>query len=607
MVASVRSMVATPVNGSPKAAARGAVAAGDVLLLFHSSDAGSNSGLGEPSGGGTWSPSSSLPGGNWAGSKIWARVASDEEPETYGITQGTGADGVVTIVAIRGATLADLIILPGDPGGPGATPATASGVVLHYGAGVPFTGAQVSWGQPPGYSCVQAQSAPWTTAILAARAFSSSAPVEGVSLQPSSSLHVSHGFTVLVASSTSSSTPTPIPFPAFTPVRGITRMRYTVHDALTGGYRGDISPSGISFGRRDGEADGWSGFCPMPSAREGDRLAEIIPRDPEDLSSGPGSLVVHSWRAGVLWGIHWIHTAEIVKSGRLGLGMQLSGATLDGYMSSVALEEAVEFGGDQIDNARDFILHLGQDPRSNMGFTLQPGTSGTVRPLVAAPGPNVTYGSALRDYARTDGGFSYVINPTVVDGAIQRRWVWGAPRLDFPDELVTFTEGREGGEVIEWREVRSVLRGGTRFGVWGGTPPATDATQSSTAVRSALIETPHLVAGHPIVDQRLTHPGASTDVGTLDDYARYYASTAAGAPRVFSATVLIGRGSDFHPNMIGGYARFLLNNHWHKRTPEGGAAQSGYQRILAWSLTPGGRGSGKDRLQVITETPGVGA
>lgn len=576
--------------------------AGDTLLFFHTADTGGFAAMGTPAGGGTWQPLAAQGGNGFAGTKIWRKTVGDD-PDEYGIGQHASADGVFAVLLIRGGIASDIQVVYQTFGGgvrtPAATPATASGLEIRYVAGAPFGAGTFTWGFPAGYPATLAQqSGIHTTAALSVRTLVSSEPLAAQPFTVSPELDGYHGFTILVPSADGVGGPPPAPpsFPAFTPGKGVAHTRYTVHDFLTGEYRGEIRPRGESYDRRETEAGTWNGFLPISNRREADRIAEIIPRDPADLTSGPGRLLIHSWRAGVLSSMNWLHTAIPAKSSRLGLGLQLQGTTLDGYMQSVALTSDQEWDGDQLDVFRAAVLHMGADPRSNPGFALPGGVSGVARPLLAKEGD--FYGKILRDYARASDGFTYVANPTLVDGSIQRRIDIGSPFIQLDEEYV-FSEGRDGGEITEWQEIISALAGGTRFGIIGGTPPPADATQASFPARSSLIETPHLAVGWPIIDQRIQHPLASTSLTELERYGAHYAATAAGAPRVFSASVILGGRHPFHPNSIGAMVRFKLANDWHLPGAERQA------RLIGWSLTPAQRGSGKDKLQVIVAGEGA--
>lgn len=607
------SAVANP-NGNPFPVPRPErVISGQPLLAFLTVDSG---GVSSIAGGDDWEllarisgPSTSL-----TAVDVWWRRGTSDEPASYTVQIGATADGVAIIVPLAGAKATTPQAMAGplyaatnSVLSPGATPASPDGLEFRWAAGIPNE-ANITWSTPTGYTkLIDLQSDDEVGGSLSWRRIYSTTPASNQLHTASAQLQYGGAITILIDSAPIVVPPDPPPFPAFTTVKGLLPMQYRVHDALTGSYRGELrTATDVTMDRRDGEPGGFTCFCPMPSRREADKLARMIPRDPTELDSGPGRLVVHPWRSGVLWGVYWLHTAEIEQSSRLGLGLRLMGTTLDGYMASVAVEEDVFYVGDQIENARSLITHLGMDPRSNMGFTLAGGTSGVTRELAAARADNTTYGRVLRDYARADQGFGYVINPTVTGVGIERRWVWGSPRLDFPDLKVTFTQGRTGGEVTGFKEVRSALRGGTRLGVVGGVP-AGDSSQVRTAARTTPIETPHLDHGWPIIDQRIMHPTASTDMTELDRYAAYYAATAAGAPVVFSADVILGRSSGFHPNMIGGQARFVMNNDWHIPTSEGGATRNAYQRIIGWSLEPATRTFGKDKLKLIVAQAGVGS
>ncbi|WP_113699193.1 hypothetical protein [Nonomuraea lactucae] len=596
-------MAAAAVSTPTAFVLRDEVQAGDVLLAWQSSDTGAMISMefGEADG---WVEKQQQTGFGWVGTKVYQKTAQADETDVYGLQQGLTAKGTIHILAISGANPAGvLIVVGGTDTCPAAVPSSSSGLEIRYQAGIPFTPGTVSWDSPPGYEQRSMQSGTSTTSCLAVRAYSSSAPLDEVALTPSALLADRLGITVLVASASGSgggTPPTPPEFPATSPSRGTTRMRYTVHDLLTGVYVGEFTNlSGVTMDRRLGEPGTFQASLAVPNRRVARRIQEIIPADPTDLSVGPGRLVVHCWRSGILWGVYWLHTAVIERpEGAKGVGIQLQGSTLDGYLHSVNLEDDVSFAADQIANARDLILHMQATAASNIGLGLMAGTSGSVRALAAATSANTTYGRLLTDYARTDGGFEWVVNPTVIGGSIVRSWEWGAPKISNPSAVHVF---QEGGDLTTWREERSALRRGTRFGVIGGTPEG-DATETRVPARSALIETPHIAAGWPIIDKRIQHPGQSTTVGVLDAYARYWADRAAGSTRVFSASLVLGKNPSLDPNGLGDWARFVLSNPWHAITADGAAGLNVSQRIIGWALSPADRGSrGKDKVQLITE------
>ncbi|MGW4411151.1 hypothetical protein ACWEJ6_44470 [Nonomuraea sp. NPDC004702] len=575
------------------------------LLAFLTVDSG---GIANITGGGTWTRLGHVEGPttHLSAVDVWWRMATANEPTTYTVTQGSGADGAVVIVPVANAASTPPQVVPSALFSnsvailtPAATPATPSGAEIRFAAGIP-NHATVSWSNPLSFTeLADIQSADNVSGAVCWRPVTSTAAVGSVAhIVSGATLTYGAGLTVIVASGAEHETPTPPSFPAFTPAKGTTRWRYTVHDLLTGSYFGDIYPRDPSLDDRIGEPGQFSCQLPMPNRGIAKRYNEIFPADIADLSAGPGRLVVHPWRNGTLYPIYWLHTAVTEQTARQGVVMSLQGCTLDGYLAQVCLTEDFFAGGDQLAAARQLVLDMQSTPASNIGLTLQEGTSGVNRDLTGKVDDR--YGDLLQNFARSENGFEYVVNNRVSGGQIFRNLEFGAPRIDFPDVQHVFVQARQGtgGDITGWREERSAMRGGTRWGVVGGTPQ-TDASTTATAVRSTLIETPHIAAGWPIVDRRLQHPTQSTDPTTLTQFARYWAARAAGAARVFSADVILGKGATLGPTSLGEYVRFILNNPRYPITANGAASFNLAQRLIGWQIIPAQRRSGKDRARLI--------
>ncbi|MFB4276032.1 hypothetical protein ACBJ59_12110 [Nonomuraea sp. MTCD27] len=581
------------------------VGAGMMLIACLAVDSGGLSGI---IGGDSWQPLGRVAGPttHLSAVDVYWRLATGDEPDNYTALVGTTGDGIAVVVPFVGANSGPPQVVAGPlytntftVNTPGLTPDAPSGAILRWAAGIPNE-ADITWAPIPGYTeLADVQSEDEVGGQLVWAPIASNAPVPPVSHTATAPLQYGGGLTLFVTSA-AVQVPDPPDFPAFTPGLGSATMRYTVHDFLTGATRGEIVPAKVYMDRRIGEPGTWRGQLPIPNPREADKAAEIIPRDPNDLTSGPGMIVVHCWRAGVLWGVYWLHTAIIFKDERGQVYLDLQGSTLDGYLQWVKIEQDAGFAGDQIDAARQLLAHMQATPASNAGLAFAAGVSGTVRTLLAARASNSSYGRSLQDFARAADGFEYVVNPTLAGGSIQRLIDWGAPKLINLDAEHVFVEAVNGGDVTTWREERSIFRGGTRWGAIGGTAP-TDVTSASAPARSILVSTPHIDAGWPIVDQRINHPSQSTNQTELDAYAAYWSARAPGAPRVFSANVVIGKNTTLNPNGLGDAVRFVLNNPWHPITSEGAASFNLRQRLIGWGLTPAERGAGKDKVQLITE------
>lgn len=599
--ASVRSVAQNAANAANFQAERDTAKTGDILLAFHSADVGGASTMSID---GTWQPLAELTGGGLAGTRVWGRTIQAGEPTLYEVTQQSGADGTVILLVVRNASLADIVVetLSGLIT-PSALPSTASGLEIRYAAGSAANQA-TSWTPLAGYQGLDVQSRTFTTATLACRPYSSNAEQPPVVLTPAPSLPGGHAVTILIKSAATSgggTPPTPVPFPPFTPAKGVTRTSYIGLDLLTGDFRGDLPTlKDVSLDGRFNEAGSFSARIPLPGRLEAAKAAEVFPPDEYDLTAGVGRTILHTWRSGVLWGPHWIHTCVETRNERTGtVELAIQGVTLTGYLGHVALLEAIELDhGDQLDNARNLIQIALDDPGSNIGITLGEGVSPSDRVLKGDVDAYI--GQLLQTYARVEGGFEYADGARLVDGSVLRTLEFGAPKIDKPDVVHEFVESPTGGDIVTWTRTRSALSGHTRLAVIGGTPQQTDVTTTATPLRSALLEaTDHLAAGYPIVDKRLRHE--STVQGTIDDYAAYWASRTPGAPPVFQCTVLLGAGSTFGPNSLGEYARITLNNPRYPIRSDGSPTFDRTMRIIGWQLQPRSRGRGKDRLQLVLE------
>lgn len=609
MVASVRSIAATP-NAffATGFAGRGEVQPGDLMVAFFSQGRGSLANM-SLSGGAPWgSPVASVvgPAGSqpFAGTTILRKYAGADEPTFYDATFGADNLGaVITILAIKQGDASAIQILSADGSvAPAITPGAASGLEIRYAAAAAF--GSLTWADLPGYDGLDMQADNFASIGIAVRPYLSTSPMAAVDLGPSSSAFPMHAFTVIVRSSGSGggTPPTPPVFPVSTPGKGEGHIRTSVHDLLTGAYYDDIFPAGLSLSRLNSQPGAWKGRLNLAERSEAKKIAEIFPPDYGDMTAGPGRLVAHTYRSGVLWGVHWLHTTEEGQDERGNPYLDVSGSTLDAYLLYVAIEEALSLGDDQLQNARDLISHMQATAASNIGLGLMAGSSGVIRLLEATPGPNVFYGNTLADYAKASDGFEFVVNPRIIDGGIIRSLEFGSPKL-VGEGVHTFFQGDDGGTITSWKITRSALAGATRWGGYGGTPAQADATEGAVPVRGALVTTPHVAAGWPIIDKRPTHPGASTDQSVVDKFVEYWASRAAGAPPVFSFAVTIGAESTLGPNSIGDQVRAVLDNPRYPIKADGSASFDKSQRLIGWELTPADRAAGgKDRLRLVTET-----
>ncbi|WP_214322099.1 hypothetical protein [Nonomuraea sediminis] len=611
MPALVRSVQASTVHGPSGTASRGAAQPGDLLLAWQSADSGGHSAIQlsgswtvlDEYGGGFWPGSG---GNNWSGITLWTRTCAAGEPTSYTVSQGSVADGVIVIAAISGAVAASLVVAHSSSKiAPTATPSSADGLELRYCSGVPSppTGGAVSWSTPSGYTVeTAAQSGNFTSGVLVSKPIISTLAVGEVGFA-SAQIVAAGSFTVLIAASAASGGEPPQPpvVQPFAPGKGSSLYRYVFTRLLDRTYLGDLDLVGVSFDKRILQAGQFSATIPIPSRRVGDQVAEIIPRDETYLDRGPGVITCQIYREGAPWGEYWITAAQPARSRRGTPAIQLRGSTLDAYLAHVEIQSDLPFSAvDQIEIARGLLVHMQGRPHANIGLNLQTGTSGVPRDRTYLASEGGTYGQRLTELAQVDNGFEWSINLEVINGALQRRWVWGYPQLgtlDPPPHL--FSDGRNGGDILEWSEEIDALRGATRWRARGES--AGDAsTTGSSLISTAHEATDHLAAGWPRIDRTLSYSTVSV-LQTLEDYAAFWAARASGALRVDQVTVTFGQLPSLTPNNLGDAARLYFNNEWHLphwRT----------RRIIGIAITPTSRTDGKEQARLVlegTEVPGA--
>jgi len=190
------------------------VVAGDVLIAFQSADAAVLADLTEPTPNPSTVPapwellsSAYTDASNDLATKIWWRVAGDDEPASYTFTHNASSDGIVTIAAIKDAGHATPIVaqtLESAPGTsvdtPTTTPTSNNDFELRWVAMTDATGAANTWTAPAALTeRSDLQSSTFTTGSLATRALTSGAATGVHTFTASSAVFDSaHGFTVNV-------------------------------------------------------------------------------------------------------------------------------------------------------------------------------------------------------------------------------------------------------------------------------------------------------------------------------------------------------------------------------------------------------------------------
>lgn len=181
---------------------------GDLLLAFHSADAGTLAAMTTPTGGATWLP---LGQQLWAastepGTKVWWKFAGSE-PGSFGFPQNASADGVVGIAAIIGAASTTPVFASSASATtgttvptPSITPTGADDLELRWAASKLSGGAALTWTSPATYTeQIDRQSSTFTAASLATKELASGSATGILNFTASVSSTSHMGFTVAVA------------------------------------------------------------------------------------------------------------------------------------------------------------------------------------------------------------------------------------------------------------------------------------------------------------------------------------------------------------------------------------------------------------------------
>jgi hypothetical protein len=528
--------------------------------------------------------------------RVWRKTATATESGAYSFGQNN--HGTIHLVALKDASTSANVTIAENFGTstttPPVTPADAAAVEIRVAAVYTYPTVITSWTAPSGYtSRGQAQSEDIVASAAASRQTNSSAS-SGAQPFASAPTGIRAGVGVSISVASAVTVPDVDPPPPFTPGRGSALYRYVFTRLLDGTYLGDLDLAGVSFDKRIGQPGSFSATIPIPSKKVGNLVKTIIPEDETVLDRGPGVITCQVYRAGEPWGEYWITGASVSRSRRGTPSIALRGSTLDAYLMQVEIQEDLPdmTGYDQIDIARELITHMQAQPHANLGLILQGGTSGVTQDRTYSASEVSTYGQRLQELAAVENGFDWSINLVLGPAGLERHWVWGMP-LGAVDPQHVFVDGLYGGDILEWSEEIDPLRGGTRWRA-SGSSTGSDASSESTSLVSTVHEaTAHLAAGWPRIDKTLSYSDEAS-LDTLEGYAAYWASKAAGALKVDQYTVALGAEPSITPNLLGDKARIYLENEWHSR-------QSRVRRIIGLGLTPVSRENGKEEANLVLE------
>ncbi|GGS88588.1 hypothetical protein ACFFV7_50900 [Nonomuraea spiralis] len=543
------------------------------------------------------------------------RTANGAEPATWTF----GTSGVTIIACVRDSDLTispriavDLTALAGTLGDQIATPTVAPAAPSHLEMRI-----AASWTNtlpsspaattkaPASYQMRRQTHLPAAQALaaLATRQLNSStgSGEKIFDVDPDDTGLSPIGITISFASADQE--PTPDPVPPLLPGVGDALYVYEFRHVLTGELIDHFALRQVSFEHRINRGNispgQFSAELPITSPDIARLAHQLVPRDPADLTRGPGVITCDVYRAGDPWGSFWINGSYVGQQRRQVPVLQLRGATLDDYLMCVEIQDDLDFEGeDQIEIARQLLEYMQSDPRSDIGLILQAGASGTLRDRHYKASEQAKVGQRLQELSEVINGFEWHILTKLGPAGLERHWRWAAPNLGDPDAAHYFSKSFEGGDILDWGIERTPKRGGNRWRARGDTPQ-TDASVEAVPLMSTVHEaSAYLAAGHPRQDRTVDRPGVN-QVETLEEYAASWAARSA-VPSVFKATVLLGENPTISPASLGDHATFSMTNEWFYQVGSGPGYHERH-RIIGMRITPVGRENGKDEAELIIE------
>ncbi|GGK61112.1 hypothetical protein Sme01_02740 [Sphaerisporangium melleum] len=591
---------ATTTSASPSFQATApTLAVGDLLFLIQVSDR--PSGMQTPSGG--WIPLAQV---STEGSRtsVWWRTAEVSEPSSYTCTQGAAGDSVVIVAAISGASSATPRVTSARSSGsqilsPAGSLPSGTATELRVATGASAFSNTATWAAPSGFAeRAQARSQVYTSAVLATRTITSPGSTGEALFEASASLADLHAITILVpqqdATGGGSDTPPPT-VPALPADARQVHYTYVFCDLRTDELIcKDLDLKDVSYERRIGEAGTFSAGILIPEDDEGvtaAKVARILPRHPEDISTGPGRTVVHVYRNGVVWGSYIIWSASVSRQGRGPISVSLSGASLESYLTHVKIRKDLTFTAtDQVEIARSLLHEMQTEARYDIHLQMQAGTTDVLRDRTYLASESSTYGDRLAELGKVDDGFEWCIQ--VVDngdGTRTRVWTWGYPTLGSDATNYKF---QEPGNVLSWQEDVDATRGGTAFQTRGESIQDDASSTSEPLVSDVVLAEDHIDAGWPGLDVTADYSSV-TEVTTLNAYATWWATNRAGTVRVHQATVRLEPNSSFGPGNLGDRVTVMLANTWWPIVA-GVASFAKRWRVVGLAFKPPTKGAGQE-------------
>lgn len=348
----------------------------------------------------------------------------------------------------------------------------------------------------------------------------------------------------------------------------------------------------VTFERRISEPGAFSAMIPIKGRASADRAALVVPRQPGDISTGPGRTVCHVWRGDELWGTYALWHAQPAGDERGRVRIALQGSSLESwlYRRLVAQDWGSVDDVDLLEAARMIVRRaqgedlVAQPPQIDIGITT-PGTEtagvSVTREYLARD--FMTHGEQLDALADSETGFEWMIRPIAAgrERRFEARVHLGDPDAEHPIS--------QPGDVLGWTHDIDATQAGTHWRARGVSDPD---VSGGAFISAAIFTFDYLNAGWPVLSRTESSSWrvGNNVVGGVGPWVRWLRDNRSGASRIPRPTIRMRERAQLTPEHLGDPVRLTLVNDWWPLNSDGTPSLTESWRLLGMSVQPPQRG-----------------
>lgn len=344
---------------------------------------------------------------------------------------------------------------------------------------------------------------------------------------------------------------------------------------------------------------------PWGDAEFAARVASVFP--PENVwppPAGPGRVKLHVYQGPTmqnLWDSYIVWEAPSSGDAAGREVVNIRGAQIASYMWHRCIWDDLAYAQeDQIDMAHSLVADMQVDAGGDIGIQISGAMSGVLRDKEYPASSSVIYGQALSELASMDDGFEWVVRSYVDGGVRVHEFVTG-----YPDLSTTLGVNQElylskPGNLISYNMGNSALVTANRYRARGDTVNDDLTQKSEPSLGNIITDTALTGAGFLYLDAVVDKQGI-TAVTELDAYARWWKDTRSGVISVPELVVEFDGTFPLHTGLLGQYLNVTIVSTRYPLNALGQPTFTARWRLIGISVTPNGRGQGRDVARLTLE------